>query len=129
MEIKWKQLGRRDKIVFCISGLMVIHFTIAILTWIIIFVFATSKEWITQSDWREFLPSIIAVTLFVISYRALTLSIKKSRWALIWLIAGLLLTAACFTYEARNQNWQVLAMTKDGSKHTYCNWPLYDGPN
>jgi hypothetical protein len=130
MKDHWKNLGLFQKIVFGISVIGIAHFILAMVCWISVFVGALIMRFKGQSiDWNGLWPSLITFVLLGFFFLSAFLAWKSKNAAALLLCISIILSIICFTYEAKKERWQILRMTDKGCKHSYCNWPLYDGPN
>jgi len=130
MKEHWKNLRIFPKIVFCISLFGVGHFILAFVCWTIVLAGAIIMQYKGQHpDWTCFWPSLITFALLGLFTSSAYFAWKSKRAATLLLCLSIIMSAICFAYEAKNEKWQIQMMTKEGCKHSYCNWPFYDGPN
>lgn len=130
MKGHWKKLSKKYKILFCISLIGLFHFILSIFAWGIAIVFILIMQYRGDEVYWSFLgPSIIAISLFSLFLISSLMAWKSRKTAFLLLFISFLVATACFAYEAKNEKWQIQMMTKEGCKHTYYNWLLYDGPN
>jgi hypothetical protein len=107
------------------------HFAFSLTTWAL-YLFAFYRHDTLNIFCRQMLgalPTLLMLTCYLASF---LLAWKRRRRAAVLLVAGLLLSLACFAYDASARNWQFhmenYSAPQGSHQKTffYCTWWWYD---